>query len=119
MKIERLWSKDLSEQGVNSWCGGRWAIDDLIEKTKHLKVFDLNLDHIDLSNMSFDCKDIVDFCRHIKHVNEASLDYSIILDSKGCILDGRHRICKALMLGHKKIKAVRMKEYIKPTQLEQ
>ena len=47
---------------------------------------------------------------HMKAVQDANLRYPIILDEDGEIMDGRHRIMKALLLGKKTIKAVRFDE---------
>jgi hypothetical protein len=44
---------------------------------------------------------------HIKAVENADLKCPIILDEDGEIMDGRHRIMKALWKGKKTIKAVR------------
>ena len=47
------------------------------------------------------------FLEHMKQVQEADLSYPIILNEDGAIIDGRHRFCKAILEGHKTIKAVR------------
>jgi ParB-like chromosome segregation protein Spo0J len=44
---------------------------------------------------------------HMHAVKNADLKYPIILDEDGEIMDGRHRIMKALYLGVESIKAVR------------
>ncbi len=44
---------------------------------------------------------------HFKAVNDADLLFPIILDEDGELMDGRHRIMKVLLEGHKTIKAVR------------
>lgn len=116
IEVERLWPSD--DHGVLSWCGGRWDVSDLWDKARDLPVFELPLAHLDLSMMRFDCNDPLDFCRHGRHVIEADLSCPIIMDSKGCILDGRHRICKALILGKETVKAQRFFEYVEPTHPE-
>ena len=47
------------------------------------------------------------FLEHMKQVQEDDLSYPIILNEDGAIIDGRHRFCKAILRGHKTIKAVR------------
>ena len=48
--------------------------------------------------------------RHIKSVLAADLSYPIILDEDGEIMDGRHRVMKALIDGEESIRAVRFSE---------
>ena len=60
-----------------------------------------------------------DIALHAKLIFDTDLSYPIILNSKGRIMDGMHRVCKALILGHKTIKAVRFEKdpdphYINP-----
>lgn len=54
---------------------------------------------------------------HVKAVNESDLKYPIILDWNGSIADGRHRLIKALILGHSTIKCVRMNERPNPDRI--
>ena len=56
------------------------------------------------------CRAVIDHCRRI---NEADLRHPIILapaDSplKGCVLDGMHRIGKAMLAGQSAIRAVQL-----------
>ena len=89
-----------------------WDIDKLVEKTKDLSVFQINLDDIKELDENFwyagpgdlaTCRSIAD---HIKLVNETSLKYPIILSSEGRVMDGMHRVVKALLEGYETIKAV-------------
>jgi hypothetical protein len=45
---------------------------------------------------------------HMRLVNEADLRYAIIVDPDGRIMDGMHRVAKALLLGHSTIPAKRL-----------
>jgi hypothetical protein len=45
---------------------------------------------------------------HIRLVNEADLRYAIIVDPDGRVMDGMHRVAKALLLGHSTIAAKRL-----------
>ena len=49
----------------------------------------------------------VELQRALKNVLEADMSFPIILDEDGWVMDGRHRIAKALLEGHEKIKFVR------------
>ena len=51
---------------------------------------------------------------HMKSVNSANLKYPIILDEDGEVMDGRHRIMKAMLENKKTIKAVRFNENPSP-----
>lgn len=51
---------------------------------------------------------------HMAAINAADLSYPIILDEDGEIMDGRHRIMKAMLAGEKTIKAVRFDENPSP-----
>ena len=46
-------------------------------------------------------------CGSPRLINDADLDYSIILSSDGRVMDGLHRVLKALILGQSHIRAVR------------
>ena len=50
------------------------------------------------------CRQVVD---HARLMEEADLAHPVILSSDGRVMDGMHRICKALLLGHEAIEAVR------------
>lgn len=54
------------------------------------------------------CKDnFRDFIAHIKLVNDADLSYPIILNENGALIDGKHRLAKAILEGRKTILAKR------------
>lgn len=88
-----------------------WKITSLLwhVKEQNLEVFDLPLCGINLATTvwSFGDFKIIDFARHWKRADEVSLDYPIILDEDGFIMDGWHRVAKSLFLGLATIKAVR------------
>jgi hypothetical protein len=50
------------------------------------------------------CRDVVD---HARLISECDLAFPVILSSDGRVMDGMHRICKALLLGLDSIEAVR------------
>lgn len=95
-----------------NFCVGdfKYKVLDLIEMAKTIKPFDLPLQGIDLSvrpwgeNMTIDS-----YVYHAKRMNEADLNYPIILDNKGFICDGWHRVSKAILEGRTTIKAIRLK----------
>ena len=55
-----------------------------------------------------------DIARHAKQIYEANLSYPIILCPEGKIMDGMHRVCKALLESRSTILAVKLDELIVP-----
>lgn len=54
---------------------------------------------------------------HCKRIVDADLNYPIILHADGSLMDGGHRLAKALMAGHEKIRAVRFEETPEPDEI--
>ena len=77
----------------------------LIELSKSLEVFDAPLNCLDLYK-KYDVT-MREFVMHMNAILAADLNYPIIIGEDGEILDGRHRIMKALHLGLTTVKAVR------------
>jgi len=50
------------------------------------------------------CRAVVE---HMRLVNECSLEYPIILSADGRVMDGMHRVAKAVLLGHRHVLAKR------------
>ena len=88
--------------------GFKYKATNLIEHSKKYEPFDLPLAGIDLSRNSWNLNDLDDFIHHADRVRKADLKYPIILDDCGAIADGMHRICKAVIMGYKTIKAIRL-----------
>jgi len=102
MKLPELPAFDEQGAFIN---GHEWSVARLIILSKNLKVLDIPLDHLDLS---FDKRyTLREFAAHMQRVLNADLNYPIIMDENGSIMDGRHRIMKALHEGKETIKAVR------------
>jgi hypothetical protein len=60
---------------------------------------------------SITCRQIVD---HIRLIHDCDLSDPVILSCDGRVMDGMHRICKALLEGHSDIEAVRFREDSEP-----
>lgn len=93
--------------------GNHWSVDRLIQLSKDFDVMDVPLDHI---NVYFTYNDLRarDFVMHMKAVLDCDLKCPIILDEDGEIMDGRHRLMRAMLEGKKTIKAVRFDENPRP-----
>lgn len=86
-----------------------WSIPRLFNLSSKLPVLDVPIEHLNIYNTYKEIS-LREMVSHFNAVNAADLSYPIILDEDGIIMDGRHRIMKALMLGRKTIKAVRFEQ---------
>lgn len=50
------------------------------------------------------CRQVAD---HSQLIQDADLTFPVVLSSDGRVMDGMHRICKALLMGQSEIEAVR------------
>jgi hypothetical protein len=96
-----------SERGLLAWDVGR-----LIELSKHLPVREVPLSDITeldephwyrFGSAQPTCRSIVEHCSLIA---DADLSFPIVLDSSGKLMDGMHRVCKALLGGAHTVRAV-------------
>ena len=89
-----------------------WDIDKLIEASSAFPVVTVPLDDIKDLDENFwynGEKDIPSgrsIAQHVQLINEADLSFPVILTEGNRVMDGMHRLVKALTLGHKTIKAV-------------
>ena len=60
---------------------------------------------------SITCRQIVD---HARLIRDCDLSFPVILSSDGRVMDGMHRICKALLEGRSEIEAVRFEQDPEP-----
>lgn len=78
---------------------------------------DIPLNHMNVYH-SYEKLTLREMVMHIKAVNAADLDTPIILDEDGELMDGRHRLMKAMLLGNETIKAVRFDENPYPCKIK-
>lgn len=88
--------------------GKVWSALKLIEHSKNFKEFDFPLVGFDLTRSAWKINDIDDFIYHAKRCMDTDLNKPIIFDKWGTVADGWHRIAKAILLGKKTIKAIRL-----------
>ncbi|MBT6068544.1 hypothetical protein HOG48_02190 [Candidatus Peregrinibacteria bacterium] len=97
-----------------------WDVDKLIEKSKDFPQISIKLNEIKEldKNFWYQMSDSIPTCRsiaeHLHYANEADLKYPIILSKDGGVMDGMHRVVKALALGLDEIKAVKFEEDLEP-----
>ncbi len=105
ISIEKF-SCELGSQNFTSG-NDRWSVSRLIELSKDLEVFEIPLSGLNIYNLQNQINTMREFIAHVKRMQDADLKYPIILDDEGYVMDGRHRIAKALLQGKETIKAVR------------
>jgi hypothetical protein len=97
-----------------------WDVDRLIRLTSEEKPVDLALETIRQldENFWFSLDGDTPTCRrvaeHAKLINQTSLDHPIIIDPEGRVVDGMHRVCKALIDGLKTVKAIKLSTMPQP-----
>jgi len=98
-----------SERGLLAW-----DVDRVIRLTSEQEPIDLPLENIRELDEAFwfsgdsgppTCRRVAE---HALLINQTSLDHPIVIDPEGRVMDGMHRVCKALIRGLKTIKAVRL-----------
>lgn len=112
-EVRRLWERD--NESVKSFCGGSWRIRDLLAATADLPVFDLPLSLFPFNDHSFDAKDIYEFAQHYIHVRDADPDEPVVMDELGRVIDGRHRLVKALIEGRESVPCRKIPQGTKPS----
>lgn len=97
-----------------------WNVSRLVRLTESLPVIEVSLADIQELDEAFwyslggakpTCRNVAE---HAQLIEAADLSYPIILSHDGRVMDGMHRVCKALMSGMETIKAVRLANYIEP-----
>jgi hypothetical protein len=97
-----------------------WDVDHLINLTESLEPKQVPLNSIkELDEVYwFNDKNDMPTCRaiiaHFKLIKETDLRYPIILSAKGRVMDGMHRVAKAVLEGRETIKAVQFKKDPEP-----
>lgn len=83
-----------------------WSVARLIELSRTLPVMEVPLDHLHLY-YKYENITLREMVMHMRAVNAACLSCPIILDEDGELMDGRHRLMKAMLEGNETILAVR------------
>ena len=114
MKIPDFYSpkNQLAQLGRHHWSVAR-----LIELAKDLPEREFPIDAISVWKR-YDIT-MREFVMHMKAVLDADLSFPIILDEDGEILDGRHRIMKAMLEGKQTIKVVRFDQNPSPCRIDE
>lgn len=94
--------------------GDFWYVPKLIEAAKDLPVFDLPLCALYIGVQPWDLEDIADFAYHAKRALDTDLAHPVLLNPNGYIVDGWHRVVRALIEGKPTIKAKRFEDFPPP-----
>ncbi len=110
--IVKIKNTGLSNGKYTDQDGQVWTVARLIEHSKGLPVFKIPIAGIDIGRNVFDnvAKDARSLAEHVKRVHDTDLKYPVLLDPNGFIMDGWHRVVKALVQGEEYISAVRFEE---------
>ena len=95
-----------------------WSVSRLHELSRDLPVMDVNIDHMSVYFV-YEKLTLREMVMHMKAVKDADLEYPIILDEDGELMDGRHRLMKAILEGRQTIKAVRFDENPTPCRVDE
>ncbi len=104
-----------SSQGILAW-----DVDNLIKLAEKITPINIKLSSIEefeepywyeAGEVKPTCQNIVN---HFKLIQQCSLDYPIILCHEGRLMDGMHRVCKAIMAGYESVLAVQFQHFIDP-----
>lgn len=95
-----------------------WSVPRLFEMARDLPVMEIPLNHLCL-NYKYEELRLRDMVMHMQAVNDADLSKPIILDEDGELMDGRHRLMKAMLIGAETIKAVRFEENPPPCRVSE
>jgi hypothetical protein len=92
-----------------------WDVDRLIELTGSLSVKQIRIDSIwQLDTPHWGAFTPRDLPQHVRLLDETDLAYPIILSADGRVMDGMHRVVKALMEGRDTISAVQFEVQPEP-----
>lgn len=103
-----------SEDGVML---SMWSIKGLWKHAAHLPVEMIAMEELSPTldeTLTLTKREMAEKTRHIM---DANLEYPTIFSARGWLMDGSHRIMKALALGHTEIKAIRFPHDPPPDQI--
>lgn len=92
--------------------GKTWSVPILLKyvEERGYKPFKVPVAGIDIGYLPWSIKTMKDFITHATRALNSDLSYPILLDDTGCICDGTHRLCKAILEGKTEIDAIRLQK---------
>jgi hypothetical protein len=95
-----------------------WNVARLFELVRGFPVMEIPLNHLNVYCV-YEKLTMRELVMHMQAVDKADLCMPIILDEDGELMDGRHRIMKAMLFGESTIRAVRFDENPSPCQVHE
>ena len=87
-----------------------WSVPRLIRLSADFPTFEVDLASIDLDVDPWGLHSVLDFCTHMQRAEQCNVQSPVIMSPSGWIMDGWHRVVKAIMEGRRTILAVRFTE---------
>lgn len=115
MKIPKFYALDTQMCVIGRH---EWSVARLIELSKSLPITEAKLDHLNVWH-KYEGLSLRQMVMHIKAIQDADLACPIILDEDGELMDGRHRLMKAMLEGRDTIKVVRFDENPDPCRIKE
>jgi len=97
-----------------------WEVDKLVKLSEHYLPKEIMIESIDELDENYwfqedeDKPSVREIAKHIEYAKKTSFKYPVILSSDGKVMDGMHRILKALMTGKETIKVIQFLEDPEP-----
>lgn len=97
-----------------------WDVDRLIELSRGLPIELVPIDSIHEVDTAYwfdgsaEIPTVRKVAEHAKLIAEVDTSYPIILGHDGCVMDGMHRIARAVLEGRAEIEAVRLPSSVEP-----
>lgn len=105
LKIDKEWNFGEAQEFTNN--GKVYNVNAALKLSEGLDVKELVIADMDIFYTAPCGSTLRSFIAHMKMVNDADLSVPILRNEDGVIIDGRHRLCKAILEGKETIKAVR------------
>lgn len=110
--IAKLMSDDLPprrfEKQFYHYKGKKWRVKDLYLAASSIEPYYVPVEELgEKTWKAFEQKTRKEVARHVKLILAADIESPILLSSEGRVMDGNHRIAKAVLMGEKHILAKR------------
>ncbi len=101
-----------------------WDVKRLWQLSREFPVFDFDVSEfsgldVDMWFCGVNVPTVRNVYHHCLRIDGADLSYPVMLDASGMVLDGVHRLLKAMMLGHRSVPAVRFDSMPEPDRIEE
>lgn len=106
--IEKAW--DFNEDQSIKVSGKEYNIHAAVTLARDIEVKELLIEDMYIGYRSPCGESLRSFLEHVRLVEVADLSYPILLNEDGFIIDGRHRLSKAILTGRKTIKSKRFEK---------